>query len=146
MYERVITLIIDSKIDSIALLSKAIRAICNTVVSDEVILSNMELCLVEATTNVINHAYHRKSGFPVEVSVTIDDHHVVLKIKDIGDKAALPVPKKELDYDSKDMSTWPEGGLGLFIIHHVMDEVKHVHSEGSNILTMIKYFDRKAKT
>ncbi|QLH36679.1 MAG: ATP-binding protein [Parachlamydiaceae bacterium] len=84
MYERFIKLIIESKIDSIALLSKAIRAICATVLNDEISLYNLELCLVEAVANVINHAYHRKPGNFVEVAVTIDDKHVLFQIFDTG--------------------------------------------------------------
>lgn len=145
MYERFIIFIIESKIDSIALLSKAIRAVCSTVLEDEVMLYNVELCLIEAVTNVIKHAYHRKPGNMVEVSVTIDGHHVTLQIKDSGDKAKLPTPKKELDYEINDMTTWPEFGLGLYLINQIMDEVSYGEQDGKNVLTMVKYFDQKTK-
>lgn len=138
MYERFIKLTIESKIDSLALLSKAIRAICNTVVTDEVMLYNLELCLVEATSNVINHAYHRKPGNFVEVSVTVDDHHVIFKIIDTGEKATLPTPKKELVSNADDLFSWPESGMGLFLIYRIMDEVSYNSQEGKNILTMKK--------
>lgn len=145
MYERFIKLIIESKIDSVALLSRAIRAICSTVLNDEIMLYNVELCLVEAITNVINHAYHRKPGNFVEVSVTIDDYHVNFQIIDSGDKAPIPPPKKELGFNANDLSTWPEYGMGLFLIYQIMDEVTFGEQEGKNILTLIKYFDKKTK-
>lgn len=137
-YERTITLIIDSKIDSIALLSTAVRAICNTVVTDNVVLYNIELCLVEAVSNVINHAYHHKSDNFVEIVVTVDDYHVSLSIKDNGEKANLPPPKQELDYNPNDVSSFPESGMGLFIINRIMDEVSYEEHEGKNVLTMKK--------
>lgn len=141
MYKRFIKLIIESKIDDIALLSKAIRAICSTVVNDEVLLYNMELCLVEAVTNVINHSYHRKPGNLVEVTVTVDDHHVNFQIIDSGDKALPPPPKKELDYQTNDITTWPESGMGLFLIYRIMDLVSFSEKDGKNVLTMEKKLD-----
>ena len=138
IYEQLIKLEIDSKIDSIALLAKAIRAICGTVVSDEVMLYNIELCLVEAVANVINHAYHRKPGNCVEVVITLDDHHVTFQIIDNGDKACIEAPQTELNYDSADISSWPESGMGLFLIYRIMDEVSFSEHEGKNILTMKK--------
>lgn len=146
MYKRSITLIIESKIDAIALLSKAIRAICSTVVNDEVMLYNIELCLVEATTNVINHAYQRKPGNLVEVLVTVDDSHVSIQITDSGEKIQLPPPKKELNYDSNGVISLNESGRGLFLIYNIMDEVSFNVSEGKNVLTMKKYIDSKPKS
>lgn len=141
MHERFIKLTIDSKIDSIALLSKAIYAICSTVVDDEVMLYNIELSLVEAVANVINHAYHRNPGHNVEVTVIVSDHYVVFQIIDSGDKSFPIEPKHELKYDSKDATTWPESGMGLFFIYSIMDEVSFIEREGKNILTMKKKLD-----
>lgn len=138
IYERLIKLIIESKIDNIALLSKATRAICSTVVHDEVMLYNLELCIVEAVANVINHAYHRKLGNSVEVGITVDDRYVIFQIIDSGEKAFPPPPKQELEYDSKDFNTWPESGMGLFLIYRLMDEVSFTEQEGKNVLRMKK--------
>lgn len=145
IYERFIKLIIDSKIDSIALLSKAARAVCTTVIDDELILYNLELCLVEATTNVINHAYHRKPGNNIEITITLDDYHVAFQIVDSGDKSPLPAPKQELDYNPDDLTTWPEFGMGLFLIHRLMDEVSFNEYEGKNVLMMKKYLNERVK-
>ncbi len=145
IYERSIKLIIESKIDSIGLLSKAIRGICSTVVNDEIILYNVELCLVEAITNVINHAYHRKPGNLIEVSVTVDDRHVTFQILDSGDKGTLPL-KKELDYKVDDLTTWPESGMGLFLIYRLMDEVSFGELNGKNVFTMKKYIPPETQT
>lgn len=138
MYERSIKLIIEDKIDNIDLLGKAIRAICSTVVNDEVLQYNLELCLIEAVTNVINHAYHRQPGKNVEVSVAVDDHQVVFNVIDTGDKAPPPPPKYELKYNPNDITTWPESGMGLFLIHSIMNEVSYTEHEGKNILMMKK--------
>lgn len=139
MHERSIKLVIEGKIDNIAVLGKAIRAVCSTVVSEEILLFNLELCLIEAVTNVINHAYHRKPGNFVDVNVSLDDQHVEFKVIDSGDHVSPPPPPKyELNYNPSDMSTWPESGMGLFLIYSIMNEVSYTNHEGKNILMMRK--------
>jgi serine/threonine-protein kinase RsbW len=142
-FERVITLIIESKIDNIVLLSKAVRAICSSVVSDETILYNLELCLVEATSNVIEHGYHRKPGNLVEVCVTVDDNHVIIQIIDSGDKIPHTISKRKLDYDCKDVTNLPESGIGLFLIQSLMDEVSFDQQGGKNVIMMRKNLNPK---
>src|SRR4051812_10720800 len=114
IYERTIRLIIASKIDDIALLSKAARGVCSTVIKDDIVLYHMELALVEAVTNVINHAYRRNPNHHVEVTITLNYDRVVFQIIDSGKKTSLPPPKSELAYDRDDLTTWPESGMGLF--------------------------------
>lgn len=138
MYPRTITLKIESKIADIGLLAEAIKAICATVVHDTTLLYNLVLCLVEAVTNVIKHAYHQKPGNFLEVKITVDDSHVLFEISDNGDKAEIPLPKKDLTYDTNDISTLPESGMGLFLIHKIMEEVSLSQKEGKNVLIMRK--------
>lgn len=138
MYTRSITLTIESKIADVALLAEAVKAICRTTVRDETILYNLVLCLVEAVTNVINHAYHRRPGNFVEVKVTLDDRNVWYEISDTGEKAELPPPKKDLLHDSNDITSLPESGMGLFLIHQIMQEVATSQKDGKNVLSMRK--------
>lgn len=138
MYERSIKLSIGSKIDNMTLLLKAIQAVCSTVVNDALVLYNIELCLNEAVVNVINHAYERKLGNIVEITVDLDDHQVAFQIVDSGGKAFSPVLKEDIDNPSNDVTTWSESGQGLSLIYRLMDEVNFSNHEGKNILTMKK--------
>lgn len=136
-HNRTIKLIIQSKIDNISLLSPAVKGICNIIVLDAVMLYNIELCLVEAVANVINHAYHRNPDHFVEVIVSISDSAVTFQIIDTGMSAALPAPPEKLSAP-EEMLNLPESGRGLFLIHHIMDDVSYIQSEGKNIFTMKK--------
>lgn len=134
--EKSIRLIIESKISHISLLAKAVQAVCSEEVKDEITLYNIQLCLVEAVTNVIKHAYHLKPGNFVEVIVGLDEQQVMIQIIDNGEKATPP-PVKELD-KHQDLSNLAESGRGLFLIDQIMDEVIWSDSEGKNILTLKK--------
>ena len=45
---------------------------------------------------------------------------------------------KELIYDENDINSLPEGGMGLFLIKEIMDEVYLKRINDLNVLTMIK--------
>lgn len=136
-HNRTIKLIIQSKIDDISLLSCATKALCNTVIADAVLLYNMELCLVEAVANVINHAYQRDPNHFVEILISLNEKEVIFQIIDTGNSATLPTPKP-LSISEETLSL-PESGRGLFLINHIMDDVSYIQDKGRNIFTMKKH-------
>ncbi len=136
-HDRSIKLIIQSKIDDISLLSGAAKAVCSTVVTDEVILYNIELCLVEAVANVINHAYHRNPNHTIEITISLNDKNVTLQVTDSGASATLPFPQK-ITSNPEEILNMPESGRGLFLINHIMDEVSYTQNNGKNHFTMKK--------
>lgn len=143
MFERRVKLIIESKVNQITPLAKAVRAICSCLIQDELLLYHLELCTVEAVTNVINHSYHRKPGHFVEVIVSLDENQVKIQVIDTGEKGAKIHVKKELDYDPADISTLPESGMGLFLIHKIMDEVIFSDDQEKNIIVMRKQLEKE---
>jgi anti-sigma regulatory factor (Ser/Thr protein kinase) len=44
-------------------------------------------------------------------------------------------------YDPNDRRGLPEGGMGLFLINKIMDEVLYKTKDGTNILTMIRHIE-----
>lgn len=145
MFERSIKLIIESKISQIQPLAKGVRGICSCATQDDLLLYHIELCLVEAVTNIINHAYHRVPGKSIVVDVAFDEDRLTIQLFDSGDKSSIEKPKDQLDYDLNDITTLPESGMGLFIIYQIMDEVTFSESDGKNVLTMEKNLKKALK-
>ena len=96
----------------------------------------LELILVEAVNNVIEHAYENKQGLPIEAQFEASDSVVVITIKDKG----LPVPKaiQESERDMPDIFALPEGGWGLGLIYALTDQVKHYTKDGMNVMELTK--------
>jgi serine/threonine-protein kinase RsbW len=139
MYKQEIRLCLESKLINLELLSNATRGICETILKDEVLVYQLVLCLVEAVTNVIMHAYHRQPNHWVDIHIILDQQCVTFKVLDNGDKASLPEGKREWNFDPDDITSVPESGRGLFLIHSLMDEVSYGQdSEGKNVFTMVK--------
>ena len=50
--------------------------------------------------------------------------------------------KPQLDYCPKDVAGLPEGGMGLYIMHQVMDRVEYASEGGRNVLTLTRLVHR----
>ena len=135
-----ITLNIKSKLDYLPLIRRVVREICSSLVCKEEIFQDIELCLNEALSNVIHHAYHNESDRELQLMVTLCKDEVVFQIVDQGLKN--PYLNKPLmpDQDLIPLNPLEETGRGLFIIHKLMDEVIYSHKENKNILFLRKRF------
>lgn len=133
-----IKLIIDSQLDHVPLVGLAARGICSTFSNDELLLYQLELCVVESVNNVIIHAYNRESGHEVEVNITLNHDHIEFQIIDSGKFNAKIDSLYKKKYALKDAKFLPESGAGLFIIYNFMDTVSYSRELGKNILKMQK--------
>ena len=95
---------------------------------------HLQLAVEEATVNVCNYAYEVPPG---ELQITIEKQgtRLVVKIEDEG------VPFDPLTLEAPDLTARVEersvGGLGVYLMKRVMDEV-HYYREGKrNVLILI---------
>jgi serine/threonine-protein kinase RsbW len=140
--EGMIKLIIESRIENVSLVGGAVRGIANGLSFDEMSSYHLELCVVEAVSNATKHAYHSQAGHPVEVDILLFQDRITFKVSDTGESLE---PKKVqlLRFDPQKLETLPESGMGLFIMHALMDEVSYETLSGRNILTMSKFLRKQ---
>lgn len=108
--------------------------------SDSREIGRIILAVDEALSNIIEHAY-KECGERSEISIIIDADPTRFEvlIVDSGkefDPSNIPVPDvREHVREGK------KGGLGIFLMRQIMDEVKYTFVQGlRNELRMIKYF------
>lgn len=132
-----IKLLVSSRLANVRFLGLAVHAFCTYLNFGETEAYQVQLALVEAVTNVIRHAYDGQPGQEVEVTVSLQPPCLSFQVKDTGQP--LPALKpKALKFDPGDVQHLPEGGMGLGIVHHVMDRVEYRRVGETNILTMDK--------
>jgi serine/threonine-protein kinase RsbW len=104
---------------------------------------DLELAVDEACTNVVEHAYQGQAG-EVEISIKAVGDAVQVIIHDEGrpfDPQAVPIPDPSAPLEDRQ-----PGGLGLFLMRQVMDEVEfEFDGEMGNTLTMVKKLRRRKK-
>lgn len=134
-----IKLTIESKLENVFLIGLAVGGICSHTPLNETDVFQVKLCVVEAVNNVIKHAYTGNVCHDVDICVELRPDRISFQICDTGKTFEY---KKRImaDFDSNDLKTIPEGGMGIPIIYAVMNDVDYNTSGGKNILTLCKHF------
>ncbi len=110
-------------------------------------LEDISMALDEACANVIIHSYAGQPRGYIQVTFSYDPDKFTITLTDDGilgrffNPGALPSPGKQHDDQSLN-----KGGMGVYLIKTIMDEVKYsVSSDMRNCLTMVKYMACNAK-
>ena len=101
-------------------------------------VNKIELAVDEACTNIIEHAYGHDENQDIDVSVQSDMKKLTVIVSDKG---------KSFDHkniEMPDMKKYLEelrvGGLGIYLMKTLMDDVKYSTSPGGrNEVRMVKY-------
>jgi len=98
---------------------------------------NIQLATDEAASNIIEHAYEKTSNGVLELSCGMRGDTITVVLIDHGesfDPSVVPFPDLKADLSDRKI-----GGLGLFLMRKLMDEVHYEpRRDKSNVLTMIK--------
>jgi len=99
---------------------------------------NIQLAADEAASNIIEHAYEGVSDGLLEISCGLKDGDIMIILVDHGepfDPSDVPMPNVEADLSERKI-----GGLGLFLMRKLMDQVKYEPDpqNNRNTLTLIK--------
>ena len=111
----------------------------------DLIVEQVELCVAEALTNVVKHAYDGRETETFHVACNASGRQIVVDIIDRGKE--LPesaLEQTELQPFSCDLNDLPESGFGWFIILEQMDSVSYRREAGTNFLTLTKQLARPA--
>jgi serine/threonine-protein kinase RsbW len=110
-------------------------------------MDNTEVCAVElavdeACTNIIEHAYGLDKGGEIECTCTAANDCLTVILRDHGKPFNLSsVTEPDL---SSGLEKRPLGGLGVYLMRQLMDEVRfEALGEAGNLLTMVKHKGRK---
>ena len=98
----------------------------------------IDTALDEVLANIASYAYGEGSG-PVSVSIALeeDPRTVVIRFADRG-KAFNPLEKEVPDSITLSADDRPIGGLGIYLVRKLMDDVAYEYRSGKNILLLKK--------
>lgn len=100
-------------------------------------IADIRLAVDEAITNIIKHAYKGDDTKSIDIEISLEENQICIQIQDTG--AAFKMNKfKEPDIERK-IKEKKRGGMGLYLIHSLMDEVSYTNKKGTNEMVMCKF-------
>lgn len=97
---------------------------------------HINLVLEEAVSNIILYGFPNQENQTIDIHLTQEDSDLSIRIEDRG------IPFDPTAAESPDIHLAPEdrpvGGLGIFLIAKLMDEVAYERKDGKNTLNLKK--------
>lgn len=100
---------------------------------------NLNLVLEEAVSNVILYAYPKEEHQEILLTARKSDKNLIFILTDSGkefDPTQAPDADITLSAEEREI-----GGLGIFLIRQIMNEVAYQRIEGKNVLTLGKQIE-----
>lgn len=98
-------------------------------------LLRIELAVEEAIVNIMNYSFPQKNG-EISMDCKLHNNSIIIEISDNG----IPFnPLSQIDPDiTLPIEEREVGGLGIFLIKNIMNDVTYHHENNCNVLTLIK--------
>ncbi len=120
-----------------------VESACEEAEIDVAARFDLKLAVEEACSNVIEHAYGGEGG-QLTVCITVCGPDVRVTVTDQGqpfDPNQVTMPDL-----SQPLEERPVGGLGLFLMQQLMDDVRFVFTDEGNQVSMVKNGVRSTAT
>lgn len=127
---------IAADLNNLAMIRDFVQETATALGADPAAIPDVLLAVDEAATNIIVYGYQGQSGtIEIEMNRMRDSLVVCLRDQAIPfDPTVIPPPDLTLPLEER-----PVGGLGIYLIRQLMDEVTHrIMPQGGNELTLVK--------
>lgn len=101
------------------------------------IIHAFNLCLDEIVTNIISYGFDDGANHAIQLDLSVDDRMATAVVADTGKPFNPLTDAKEPDLEA-DLEDREIGGLGIFFLKQMMDELEYAWEDGHNRLTMRK--------
>lgn len=106
-------------------------------IKDSKLLTKFNLVVEEVFVNIVSYAYEdTDTNNTVTISINDNDDKTIITFIDSG-KHFNPLIKDDPDL-SLDVDERPIGGLGIYLVKKMMDNVEYEYKDNKNILTIEK--------
>ncbi len=100
---------------------------------------SIQLATDEGASNIIEHAYAGSSNATLELTCVFEKNKLIVTLRDQG--KSFDITKVETPDVKTDLSERKIGGLGIYLMRKLMDEVRYEATRTGNVLTLIKLKD-----
>lgn len=132
-------LILQNEVSEISRLASFIESIGEELALPPSLVFNLNLALEEAVSNIIFYAYPGQTGKEIRIQAVTTGRNLIFTLTDSGE-AFDPTRVKDADV-TLSAEERPIGGLGIFLIKNIMNELEYQRIEGKNVFTLKKVLE-----
>lgn len=128
---------VKSSTDNLSVIRDFIKTTALSLGYSNAAIGNIILAVDEACTNIIKHAYKYSPEGDILIELNRVSNKFIITILDNGiefDPNLIPEPDIKEYYKQRRI-----GGLGMFLMKKMMDEVVYTKSKNKNQVKMVKY-------
>ncbi|AEP00717.1 anti-sigma B factor RsbW [Weizmannia coagulans] len=135
-----ISMKIPAKAEYVGVIRLTISGIASRMGFDYELIEDLKIAASEAITNAVQHAYKDKEDGEVSIDFSLYPDRLEVMVSDNGDSFDLEKVRELAGPYTEDVQIefMREGGLGLYLIESLMDEVR-IHYDGGITVMMTKY-------
>lgn len=131
------TIIFPGRLASLSAIGEFVSRAAEAAGLDARAVYDVQVATDEACSNIIEHAYGGEGCGAIECTCRINDDGLTVVLRDHGrpfDPSSVPEPNLHTSLEDRNV-----GGLGLYFVRKLMDEVHFEFTPHSgNLLTMVK--------
>ncbi len=128
--------VVENKMDELSSLAEKIERLADEWSISQELSMKINLVIEEALSNIILYAFNDKLKHEIRISVSKEDNNLEITFKDDGIPFNPLLQKKpDINLPAEER---PVGGLGIFLISQVMDEMHYSRDKNQNILILKK--------
>jgi anti-sigma regulatory factor (Ser/Thr protein kinase) len=128
--------VIENQIGELSSLAEKIDDLAEQWKLPQSLAMNINLVIEEAVSNIIFYAFNDNSKHEIGISISLENSRLTIKITDDGNPFN-PLAQEQPDINLP-AEERPVGGLGIFLIAQIMDEMNYARNKNENILTLTK--------
>ena len=125
---------IEGKLENLSLIGDFIGDSMREFGLDNRKIFDVQMAVDEACTNIIEYGYANEGG-TIDIACQRRGEEIVVVIKDTG-KPFDPTTVQPPDLNTS-LEERKAGGLGIYFMKTLTDEVRYEFKEGKNVLTMV---------
>jgi serine/threonine-protein kinase RsbW len=127
---------IKNQVNELERVNRFVEEICEELGLDMELQMNLNLVIEEMVSNVIFYAYPQEKTEEIELTAESDGKELTFVLSDKGMEFD-PTKKEDADPNVNPMDR-DIGGMGIYIVKNIMNQVTYQRLEGKNLLTMKK--------
>ncbi len=104
------------------------------------VLYDINLSLDELITNIISYGYDDEDEHKILITIWLNENKLKLTLVDDG-LPFNPLLKQEPDHLTQTLDNRPIGGLGIYLVRKLMDDVEYKRIQNKNMLLLTKLIE-----